>query len=194
VKDVRPWTYAALFGTLWGAIEATLGTTVHLGKLPLRGTIMGLAGLLCLVCLRRLQPRAGVCLLAGVVAIFLKIFTLGGLYPGPIIGIAIQALALEIALTGSGGRAIGAAIGGFVALATNPLQKLVTMWVVTGTEAVRSYLRLLQEGAAAVGLEGLNPTVIVTAIATTTGAAGAAGGLWAWWVAGRVMRRLGKRT
>ncbi len=46
VKDVRPWTYAALFGTLWGAIEATLGTAVHLGKLPLRGTIMGLAGLL----------------------------------------------------------------------------------------------------------------------------------------------------
>ncbi len=68
------------------------------------------------------------------------------------------------------------------------------MWVVTGTEAVRSYLRLLQESAAAVGLEGLNPTVIVAAIVTATGAVGAAGGLWAWWVAGRVMRRLGKRA
>jgi hypothetical protein len=194
VKDVRPWTYAALFGTLWGAIEATLGTALYLSKLPLRGTIIGLAGLLCLVCLRRLQPRPGVCLLAGVVAVFLKIFTLGGLYPGPIIGISVQALALEVAFTGSGGRAIGAAIGGFIALATNPLQMVVTMWVVTGTEAVRSYVRLLQESAAAVGFEGLNPTVIVTAIATTTGAVGAAGGLWAWWVAGRVMRRLGKRS
>ena len=99
MKDVRPWTYAALFGTLWGALEATLGTAVYLGKLPLRGTIMGLAGLLCLVCLRRLQPRPGVCLLAGVVAVFLKVFTLGGLYPGPIIGIAVQALAVEIAMT-----------------------------------------------------------------------------------------------
>ena len=54
--------------------------------------------------------------------------------------------------------------------------------------------RIVKEQRTAVGLEGLNPTVIVTAIATTTGAAGAAGGLWAWWVAGRVMRRLGKRT
>ena len=70
MRDVRPWTYAALFGTLWGALEATLGTAVHLGKLPFRGAIMGLVGLLCLVCLRRLQPRPGVCLLAGVVAIF----------------------------------------------------------------------------------------------------------------------------
>jgi hypothetical protein len=194
VKDARPWTYAALFGTLWGAIEATLGTALYLSKLPLRGTIIGLAGLLCLVCLRRLQPRPGVCLLAGVVAVFLKIFTLGGLYPGPIIGIAVQALALEVALTATGSRAIGAAIGGFIALATNPLQMVVTTWVVTGTEAVRSYLRLLQESAAAVGFEGLDPTVIVTAIVTMTGAVGAAGGLWAWWVAGRVMRRLGRRA
>jgi len=194
VRDVRPWTYATLFGTLWGALEATLGTAVHLGKLPMRGTIMGLAGLLCLVCLRRLQPRPGVCLLAGVVAIFLKIFTLGGLYVGPIIGIGVQALALEVALTGTGGRAVGAAIGGFIALATNPLQKLATMWVVTGTEAVKSYFRLLQESAAAVGLDGLSPTVLVTAIVSVKGAVGAAGGLWAWWVAGRVMRRLGKRS
>ena len=192
MRDVRPWTYAALFGALWGALEATVGTAVHLGKLPFRGMIMGLLGLLCLVCLRRLQPRPGVCLLAGVVAIFLKVFTLGGLYPGPIIGIGIQALALELALTGSGGRAIGAAIGGFLALATNPLQKLVTMWIVTGTEAVKAYLRLFQESAAAVGLEGLSPVLVVTAVVSFKGVVGALGGLWAWWVAGRVMRRLGR--
>ena len=35
-------------------------------------------------------------MLAGVVAVFLKIFTLGGLYPGPIIGITVQALALAL--------------------------------------------------------------------------------------------------
>jgi hypothetical protein len=192
MKDVRPWTYAALFGTLWGAIEATLGTAVHLGKLPLRGTIMGLAGLLCLVCLRRLQPKPGICLLAGVVAIFIKIFTLGGLYPGPIIGIAVQALAVEIALTGSGGRAVGAAIGGFLALATNPLQKMTTMWVVAGRDAVRSYLQLLQESAASIGLGGLGPTVIIAAVVVATGAVGAAGGLWAWRVAGRVVQRVGR--
>jgi len=193
MRDVRPWTYAALFGTLWGALEATLGTAVYLGKLPLRGTIMGLVGLLCLVCLRRLQPRPGVCLLAGVVAVFLKVFTLGGLYPGPIIGIAVQALAVEIAMTASGGRPVGAVVGGFVALATNPMQRLGMMWVVSGSEAVGSYLRLLEEAAAGVGLGGVRPAVIIVAIVVATGLVGAAGGLWAWWVAGRVMRRLGER-
>jgi len=193
MTDVRPWTYAALYGTLWGALEATIGTAIYLGKLPLKGMVMGLLGLLCLVCLRRLQPRAGVCLLAGAVAIFLKIFTLGGLYPGPIIGIAVQALAVEVAMTGSGGRSIGAAIGGAVTLATNPLQMVGMMWLVTGSEAILSYLEVLREGAAFLGFGGLRPVMIFAAIVVAKGVVGAAGGFWAWWVAGRVMRRLGER-
>jgi hypothetical protein len=188
---VRPWTYAALFGALWGALEASVGTAVYLGKLPMRGTVMGVLGLLCLICLRRLQPRPGVCLLAGVVAVFLKVFTLGGLYPGPLIGIAVQAILVEAAMTATGGRAIGAAIGGALTLATNPLQKLAMTWVVSGTEAMRAYFELLEASAAAVGLEGLRPAVVVGAVALATGVVGAAGGLWSWWVAGRVARRLG---
>jgi hypothetical protein len=194
VRDVRPWTYAALFGALWGALEASLGTAAHLAKLPLRGALMGLAGLLCLLCLRRLQPRPGVCLLAGVVAMFLKVFTLGGLYPGPLIGIAVQALAVELAMTASGGRAVGAALGGAVTLATNPLQKLAMTWVVAGTEAMRAVLDMMAAAAGAVGLGGLRPAAVVGAVAALYGAVGAAGGLWAWWVAGRVARRLGVRS
>jgi hypothetical protein len=191
VKDVRPWTYAALFGALWGALEASVGTAVYLGKVPMRGTLMGLLGLLCLICLRRLQPRPGVCLLAGVVAIFLKVFTLGGLYPGPVIGIAVQALAVEVAMTASGGRAIGAAVGGALTLATNPLQKLAMTWLVSGTEAMRAYFELLEASAARVGIEGVRPAVVVGAVVAATAAIGVLGGLWAWWVAGRVARRLG---
>jgi hypothetical protein len=191
VRDVRPWTYAALFGTLWGAMEATLGTAVYLGKVPMRGTLMGIAGLLCLVCLRRLQPRPGVCLVAGAVAIFLKIFTLGGFYPGPVVGIAVQALAVEAAMTGLGGGAVGAAVGGFVTLATNPLQKLGMTWLVAGREAVSASFRLLEESAAALGLPAVRAVVLFWTVVALTGFAGAAGGLWAWWVAGRVARRLG---
>ncbi len=194
MRDARPWTYAALFGTLWGAIEATLGTAMYLSRLPMRGTVMGIAGLLCLVCLRRLQPKLGVCLLAGVAAIFVKVFTLGGFYTGPIIGMGVEAIAVEIAMAVTGGTAIGAALGGAVTLATNPFQKFLTLWVVAGTDGVRAYVRLFQESAAALGIEGVRPELIVGGIVAVTGAVGAAGGLWAWWVSGRVLRRLGIRS
>lgn len=193
MRDVRPWTYAALFGALWGALEATLGTAVHLGKMPMRGAVMGLVGLFCLLCLRRLQPVPGVCLLAGVVAIFLKVFTLGGLYPGPIIGIAVQSLAVEAAMTLSGGRSFGAAIGGAVALATNPVQRLSMMWLVAGPEGVGAYLGLIRDGAAAVGLRGMEPRGIVGGMVMANALLGAFGGLWAWRVAGRVCHRVGER-
>ena len=194
MKDVRPWTYAALFGTLWGALEATLGTAVYLGRVPFKGTMMGIIGLLCLICLRRLQPRPGVCLLAGAVAVFLKVFTLGGFYLGPVVGITVQALSVEIAMTGLGGGALGAAVGGFVTTATNPLQKLVTARIVAGPEAVAASLRLLEESAGALGLHGVRAVVLLGAVVVLTGLVGSAGGVWAWWVAGRVELRLGRRS
>jgi hypothetical protein len=194
VSDVRPWTYAALFGALWGALEATVGTAAYLGRVPFKGALMGIVGLLCLICLRRLQPRPGVCLLAGIVAVFLKVFTLGGFYPGPVIGISVQAVAVEIAMTVFGGRVVGAAVGGFLTLATNPLQNLVMIRVVAGPEAVAASLRALEESASALGLEGVRAVVIVASIVIVTGLVGAAGGIWSWWVAGRVSERLGLRS
>ncbi len=191
MTDVRAWTYAALFGALWGALEATAGAALHLGRVPFRGSLIGLAGLLCLICLRRLQPRPGVCLLAGAVAVFLKIFTIGGLSPGPIIGIAVQAIAVEAAMTGTGGRAAGAAVGGFLTLATNPIQSLVSVWVVAGPEAAGAALELMQATAAGLGLNGLRPELVLAGLVAVSGLVGAVGGLWSWWVAGRVAQRVG---
>jgi hypothetical protein len=194
MNDARQWTYAALFGALWGALEASVGTFVHLGRMPLRGMLMGILGLLCLICLRRLQPRPGVCLLAGLVAVFLKIFTLGGLYPGPLIGIMVEALVVELAMTLSGGRALGAVLGGAVTLGTNPVQKLAMTWLVAGSEAMRSVVEIGEKTFASVGLQGLGPVTILTAIVAAEAVVGALGGLWAWRVAGRVARRVGERS
>jgi hypothetical protein len=190
MTDARPWTHAALFGALWGALEATVGTTLYLARVPFRGSLIGIAGLLCLICLWRLQPRFGVCSLAGVVAIFLKVFTLGGLYPGPVVGIAVQAVAVDLAMSVFGNRRVGAAAAGFLVLATNPLQKLTTTWLVAGSNAVRASMELLEHSATAVGLDGVRALPLFLGTVGATGLVGAAAGLWSWRVAGRVRQRL----
>jgi hypothetical protein len=128
------------------------------------------------------------------VAAFLKIFTLGGLYPGPLVGIMVEAVAVELAMTLTGGRAFGAVLGGAVTLGTNPVQKLAMTWLVAGTEAMRSVVDIGEKTVASVGLQGLGPVAIVTALVTTQAVVGALGGLWAWRVAGRVARRVGERS
>jgi hypothetical protein len=128
------------------------------------------------------------------VAVFLKIFTLGGLYPGPLIGIMVEALVVELAMTLSGGRALGAVLGGAVTLGTNPVQKLAMTWLVAGSEAMRSVVDIGEKTFASVGLQGLGPVTILTAIVAAEAVVGALGGLWAWRVAGRVARRVGERS
>jgi hypothetical protein len=187
VRDLRPWTYAALYGALWGALEATAGTALHIGRAPFRGEMMGLLGMVCLVCLRRLQPRVGVVLVAGMTALFLKVFTLGGLYPGPLVGIATQTIVVELGFIIARGP-VAAAIGGALALGTNPVQRVVTAWIVGGAEAATAVLGAVGE------LAGLRPEWVLVAFVTVAAAVGAAGGVASWRLAGRVARRLGDRS
>ena len=194
MRDPRPWTHAALFGALWGAAELTVGTLLNLSRLPFAGVLMGVVGLACLVTLRRIQPRPGVCLLAGAVAVFLKIFLVGGLYPGPLIGIGGEALLVELAFTLTGSRRSGAVLAGALALAAPPAQLLVGLWVLAGRETLGAYGRAARLVLSPLGLGHLAGTSIFGLVLTLFAVAGAAAGWWAWRLAGRVQRRLGSGT
>jgi hypothetical protein len=78
VIDARAWTRAALIGSLWGALELSVGSVLHLSRVPLTGMVMSAIALACLLTLRRLSPVPGVCLVAGAVALVVKVFGIGG--------------------------------------------------------------------------------------------------------------------
>jgi hypothetical protein len=193
VRDARAWTHAALFGTLWGCFELSLGTVLHLGGVPLKGLLMGSLGLVCLVTLRRLQPRAGVCLLAGLVAMFLKVFSVGGVQPGTLIGIGLDAVLVELAFTATLSRAAGAVVGGALALAAVPVQMVLYTWVVIGPEAVRGAMEAVRAGAANLGAPPIGGAELLAVLVGVSGVLGAVVGGVAWRMAGRVARRVGRR-
>ena len=193
IRDARPWTYAALFGTLWGALEVSLGSILYLSRVPFSGTLMSALGLLCLVTLRRLQPRPGVCLLAGAVAVFLKVFTIGGFYPGPLVGIAAEAAVMEIAFTLTGSRWIGAVIGGALTLGLTPVQMVVSTWLVAGAEAVSGLARAAEVVLARLNVPAVAPVATLVGLVASLAFLGAGIGWWSWRVAGRVRQRLGGR-
>jgi hypothetical protein len=153
---------------------------------------MSFLGLLCLVTLRRLQPRIGVCLLAGLVAIFLKVFAMGGLRPGPLLGIALQTLVVELAFDTCGGRRLAATIAGAVVVASAPAQLVIGIRLFAGKEAVDAYVDSIQSWLEMSGLAMLSVANLFGLVLVVTGAMGAAGGLWSWTIAGRVGRRLGR--
>jgi hypothetical protein len=190
VKDARAWTHAALFGSLWGAAEASLGTVLKAAHIPLAGLVMASIGVLCLLTVRRLQPVVGVSLATGVVAAFLKVFSLGGLVVGPAAGILAEAALVELAMTASASSAIGAVLGGAMALAEAPLQMVFTAFVITGPEAAAALERAARALASGISLPAASPLAVLLAVAAASALAGAAVGGLSWRVAGRVVRRV----
>lgn len=189
--DARPWTAAALIGALWGAMELSIGTALHLSRLPLRGIVMSMIGLMCLVTLRRLRGRPGVCLLAGAIAAFLKVFSLGGLYPGPLIGILLEAVVIESVFTVLGSRRMSAVVGGSVVLALTPIQMTLMVWVVAGRDTVEATAEAVREGLAWLGLGAFSAGTVLGGVVVTAAAVGAMTGWWAWSVSSGVNERLG---
>lgn len=190
MNDARAWTHAALFGGLWGAAEASLGTVLKATQLPLSGLVLASIGVLCLVTARRLYPAFGVTLATGAVAALLKVFSLGGLVVGPVAGILAEAALVELAMSATASSALGAVMGGALALLEAPLQMVLTALLVSGPEAAAALARAARALVGALPVPGASLGVALVGVAAAAALVGAGVGALSWRVAGRVARRL----
>ena len=83
----RFWAFVTVFGTLWGGLELTLGTFLHVLHVPKTGFIMVALSATLLVAQRNIFPARWSTLAAGVIAACIKSLSPGGIIAGPIIGI-----------------------------------------------------------------------------------------------------------
>ena len=191
MRDARPWTYAAVLGSLWGAAELSLGALLSAARIPLSGLFMASIGVICLVTARRLTPAVGSSLVMGAVVAFLKVFSLGGFIVGPVLGILTEAVAVELTMTVTASRAPGAVAGGALALASAPAWLLVSAALLTGPEAAVALDRALKVAAATLGWHGTVTGALAASALAASALLGALVGALAWRLAGRVARRLG---
>jgi len=194
MRDARPWTHAALFGTLWASAEITLGTLLAAGRVPMFGTLMASFGVLCMVTARRLQPAAGATLAMGLVVMFLKVFFAGGLALGAVVGILSQALLLELAFTAARSTLPGAVIGGALALATAPLQLFLFFFLFAGGDSVAALDQALRSFAQTLGVAGPATLALLAYLVGFNLLVGGLLGAFCWRLAGRVRARVRGRV
>ncbi len=188
---VSAWSHAVLFGTLWGAAEATAGVALKAAGVPLSGLLLAAAGLVCAVTVRRLQPTPGVVLAAGAVAALLRAGATGAVHPGPVVAILLEALAVEAAFGLAGNRAAAALLGGAAAFVAAPVQAVVTLRIVAGRETAEALTVWGDSLARSMGVPG-GAAALFGAVVLATGVAGGLAGRGAWRIAGRVLVRLGR--
>lgn len=193
--STRELATLAVFGALWGLVEISLGSVLKTLNVPLSGMALSAIGLTVALTGRTFVPKRGATLFIGVIAMLLKLFSLGGVLIGPMIGILSEAFIAEIALSAAGApsrRAFVAA--GALGVAWTLLQPLVTGPLLFGRSLFTAWLDLLDRGSQLLGLSANAALVIALALLAIYAAAGALAG-WLSWDLGQMLQvRLGRPT
>ena len=186
--STRELVILAVFGALWGAVEISLGSLLHVLNVPLSGSVLSAIGLGVALTGRLFVPRRGATLFIGVIAMLLKLFSLGSVVIGPMVGILAEAIIAEIVLSLFGKPSTLAFIlaGGLGVLWTM-VQPFFTGLLIFGQEAASIWSKLLKEGNNVLGLPLEAVLWIVMGLAGLRLVMGGLAG-WLAWKAGLLLR------
>jgi hypothetical protein len=191
--STRELVTIAVFGTLWGIVEMSLGTVLKSLNVPMSGTVLSSIGLTIALVGRVFVPRRGSTLFIGVIATLLKLFSLGGVVIGPMIGILSEALIAELALSAMGRpRRSGFLLAGALGVLWCLLQPFITNPLLFGRTLYTVWLDLLDLGARVFGFDVGAVLWIVLALAAAHVAVGLVAGWLAWDVGRLLSTRLGR--
>ena len=182
----------AVFGALWGVVEISLGSVLHAIKIPLTGLALTTIGLLVALIGRLFVPKRGSTFFIGVIATVLKLFSIGNIIIGPMIGILTEALVAELILDifpkPTRLAFILAVAGG--ALWTL-IQPFVTGLLIFGRDLLSIWLDTVDLGSRLFGLSSQAAYWIMLVLVILHLAVSALGGWLAWSLGHLVSARLG---
>lgn len=191
--STRELATIAVFGTLWGISEITLGSVLKSLNIPFSGAVLAAIGLTIALVGRVFVPQKGSTLFIGVIAMLLKLFSLGGVIIGPMVGIFSEALVAEIVLSLSGTpRRPSFLLAGALGVVWTLLQPFVTGPLLFGRSLFVVWLDLLDTGSSLLGLNGSAVFWIVGAMLAVYMLIGGVAGWMGWEVAGQLRIRLGR--
>ncbi|MDH7486947.1 MAG: ECF transporter S component [Anaerolineae bacterium] len=195
----RDLTTIAIFGAIWGALEITLGSYLHVIFPPLTtplvgtGTIMTGIGMIIALMGYLFVPKTGAVLMIGVVTAILKALSIGGVKLSPMLAIIIECLLAEAGLVlARKPSRWGFVLAGALAVLWTFFHKFFGSYVFLGRAITEVYLGMLKQGSQALGIDVSLALVIIAAFLLIRIAVGAVAGWLAWELGGAVRGRLAR--
>jgi hypothetical protein len=191
--STRELATIAVFGTLWGISEISLGSVLKSLNIPFSGALLSAIGLTIVLVGRSFVPKKGSTLFIGVIAMLLKLFSLGGVIIGPMVGIFSEALVAEIVLSLTGKpRRVSFLLAGALGVTWTLLQPFVTGPLLFGRTLFVVWLDLLDTGTRFLGLDANAAFVIVAALLAIYLSIGCVVGWLSWDLARQLKTRMGR--
>jgi hypothetical protein len=194
--EIRDWVYIGLFGALWGGLELSLGTILHVIFPPLANTFFTgliMASIGCIVALtgRSFVPKPWSIAFIGIVTALLKLISPGGVKLGPVVAIVMESLLME-AGTALFGRRITAGFitAGILALVWNFLHRFVMLRILFGKKLVEVATMMVKSGSRMLGIDGRHVIVIIAILLMVSVAAGVVSAFAALKLGGEIRKRV----
>jgi hypothetical protein len=182
----RELVLLAVFGALWGVVEITLGSVLKSLNAPFSGVLLAAVGLTIVLTARIFVPKRGSTLFVGVIAMLLKLFSLGGVIIGPMLGIFMEALLAEIALSGLGVSRTSLMLAGALAASWSMAQPFVTGPLFFGRALLDVWAGVIAKAAAALHLPISAAWMVLALFWALHLLAGTVAGWTAWWLGRRL--------
>jgi len=188
----RDLVILAVFGSLWGLSEISLGTVIKSLNLPLSGIILSTIGVTIALIGRVFVNKKGSILFIGAIAMLLKLFSLGGVVIGPMVGIISEAIVAEVTLSLSGEtRKSSMILAGSLGVLWVLVQPFVTNPILFGRTLVDAWLNFLILGRRVMGINQSSVVWIVGGLVAIHLVIGGIAG-WLGWTLGKLLQsRLG---
>ncbi|MEJ5316239.1 MAG: nucleoside-triphosphatase [Tenuifilum sp.] len=138
------WQRAIIGGSIWGALEITLGSVLHNLMVPMAaGTLLASLGVLTVSAISAPAIQRGFFWRAALICALLKSVSPSAVILPPMVGIALEGVLMELGLLILGTNVLGLLLGGGLALLSIPLFKAIRLYMIYGQGIVEFFNSLL---------------------------------------------------
>jgi len=179
--NLKELTIVAALGALWGSVEMTLGSFLHVWNVPFVGVVLGSIGICIALVGRVVVPEPGSTLSIAVVTALLKALSIGGVVLSPMIAIVMEGLLADVVLTlGGRPRRVTFVLAGAVAVTWNALHMILIQGVVFGAGILTMYTIMIRKAATLFHIPASSVIAVLAALVAMHVVAGSIAGLVAW--------------
>ncbi len=158
------WQRAAIYGSLWAAVEIVVGSFLHNLRVPLAGSLLAAVGVMLMTAGHRAFPERGLIWRAALVCALMKSVSPSAVILGPMVGILMEGVLLETMVRLFRGRAAGYLIGGALAVSWAMAQRVLNAVISYGTDVVRLYVDAYSFASRSLGVSSFGPFDLIAAL------------------------------
>ena len=170
----RVWQRAAVYGSLWAAVEIVVGSFLHNLRIPLAGMILSAFGVTVMTAGHRAFPERGLIWRAALICALMKSISPSAVILGPMIGIAMEGVLLETSVRLLGGHAVGYLVGGALAVSWTLAQRILNAVIAFGPDVVRLYVETYNFASRSLGVSRFGPFDLIATLVVAEWAFGVA--------------------